>query len=150
MTYFFRPVFELVARKSLRRTVQMVITPEEFRFRTWRGWRAFDRALDHRFTLVLHDRAGRERDRNELEERKAQQNRRVIQKRRYFQESWHLSFNYVKQRNDIVSIYGAPGCARRAGTPDGPRRGHQRPRQAGRRYRHEAGRPVGRATRRHP
>ena len=107
-TYFFRPVFELVARKSLRRAVKMVMTAEEFRFRTWRGWRAFDRALDHRFALVLHDKARQERDLNELEERKAQQNRRVIQKRRYYQESWHLSFNYVKQRNDIVSIYGGP------------------------------------------
>ena len=86
----------------------MVITAEEFRFRSWLGWRVFDRSLDHRFALVLHDKARRERDRHELEERKAQLHRRLFKKRRYYQESWHLSFNYVKQRNDIVAIYGAP------------------------------------------
>jgi hypothetical protein len=32
------PLFKLAWRKSLRRTVHMVIAEEEFRFRTWRGW----------------------------------------------------------------------------------------------------------------
>jgi hypothetical protein len=106
--WFLRPLFQLAWRKILRRSVHMVITAEEFRFRGWGGWRSFDRSLDHRFALVLHDKARRERDRHELEERKAQLLRRVFKKRRYYQESWHLSFNYVKQRNDIVAIYGAP------------------------------------------
>jgi hypothetical protein len=107
-TFFLRPVFERAWRKILRRMVKMVITAEEFRFRAWLRWRIFDRSLDHRFALVLHDKARQERDRHELEERKAQLRHLVIKKRRYYQESWHLSFNYVKQRNDIVAIYGAP------------------------------------------
>jgi hypothetical protein len=106
--FFLRPLFELAWRKTLRRTVKMVIAEQEFRFRSWLGWRVFDRSLDHRFALVLHDKARQERDKHEFEERKAQLRRRVIKKRRYYQESWHLSFNYLKQRNDIVAIYGAP------------------------------------------
>jgi hypothetical protein len=107
-TGFLRPWFEWVWRKGLRRTVKMVITAEEFRFRTWRGWRSFDRNLQHRFALILHDKARLERDRHELEERTAQQRKRVIKKRRYYQDSYHLSFDYLGQRNDVVTIYGRP------------------------------------------
>ncbi len=107
-TLFLRPVFELAWRKSLKRTLKMVITAEQFRFRTWRGWRTFDRHLQHRFALILHDKARQERDKHELEERTAQQRKRVIKKRRYYQDSYHLSFDYVGQRNDVVTIYGRP------------------------------------------
>ena len=86
----------------------MVITAEEFRFRGWAGWRSFDRKLQHRFALILHDKARRERDRHELEERKAQQSKKIIKKRRYYQESYHLAFEYVGQRNDVATIYGRP------------------------------------------
>jgi hypothetical protein len=107
-TFFLRPVFELAWRKSLRRIVKMVITEKEFRYRTWLGWRVFDRNLQHRFGLILHDNARREHDRHELEERQAQQRKKVIKKRRYYQDSYHLAFEYVGQRNDIVAIYGRP------------------------------------------
>ena len=107
-SFFLRPVFELAWRQSLRRTVKMVVTEKEFRFRTWAGWRVFDRALNHRFGLILHDKARRERDQHELEEQKAQQTKKVIKKKRYYQDSYHLAFEYVGQRNDIVAIYGRP------------------------------------------
>ena len=106
--WFLHPVFKLAWRKSLRRSVQMVITAEEFRFRGWGGWRSFDRKLQHRFALILHDKARRERDRHELEERKAQQSKKIIKKRRYYQESYHLAFEYIGQRNDVATIYGRP------------------------------------------
>ena len=107
-TWFLHPLFKLAWRKSLRRNVHMVIAEEEFRFRGWAGWRSFDRKLQHRFALILHDKARRERDRHELEERKAQQSKKIIKKRRYYQESYHLAFEYVGQRNDVATIYGRP------------------------------------------
>jgi len=106
--WFLHPLFRLAWRKSLRRSVQIVITAEEFRFRGWSGWRSFDRKLQHRFALILHDKARRERDRHELEERKAQQRKKIIKKRRYYQESYHLAFEYIGQRNDVAAIYGRP------------------------------------------
>src|SRR5271169_4970084 len=76
--WFLHPLFKLAWRQSLRRNVHMVIAEEEFRFRGWRGWQSFDRKLQHRFALILHDKARRERDRHELEDRKAQQNKKII------------------------------------------------------------------------
>ena len=35
--WFLHPLFKLAWRKSLRRSVHMVITAEEFRFRGWQG-----------------------------------------------------------------------------------------------------------------
>jgi hypothetical protein len=106
--WFLHPLFKLAWRQSLRHSVHLVITEEEFRFRGWAGWRSFDRKLQHRFALILHDKARRERERHELEERKAQQRKKIIKKRRYYQDSYHLAFEYIGQRNDVATIYGRP------------------------------------------
>ena len=106
--WFLSPVFERLGREALKRRVRMLVTREEFRFRTWRGWVAFDRALQHRFALVLHDRARQERDQHELESQKAQQQRKIVQKRRYYQESYHFCYELLGQRNDITEIFGRP------------------------------------------
>ena len=71
-------------------------------------WISFDRALEHGFALVVHDRAREERDRNELEMLKAQQQRKVAQPKRYYQDSYHLTYQLLRQRNDITDIYGLP------------------------------------------
>ena len=34
--------------------------------------------------------------------------RQIIKKRRYYQDSYHLAFEYVGQRNDVATIYGRP------------------------------------------
>ena len=106
--WFLRPVFQRLGREALKRHVRMLVTREEFRFRTWSGWVAFDRALQHRFALVLHDRARWERDQHELESQKAQQRRKIVQPRRYYQESYHLCYELLGQRNDITEIFGRP------------------------------------------
>ena len=148
--WFLHPLFKLAWRKSLRRNVHMVITAEEFRFRGWAGWRSFDRKLQHRFALILHDKARRERDRHELEERKAQQSKKIIKKRRYYQDSYHLAFEYVGQRNDVSDDLRTPGSASRAGTAEGRRRGDDRACEPGRRHAAAAPAGVGRTARRDP
>jgi hypothetical protein len=95
-------------REALRRKVELVVTKDEFRFRRLFRWISFDRALEHNFALVVHDRAREERDRNELEMLKAQQQRKVAQPKRYYQESYHLTYQLLRQRNDITAIYGLP------------------------------------------
>jgi hypothetical protein len=106
--WLLQPLLQKLWREALRRKVELVLTKDEFRFRRLFHWISFDRALDHGFALVPHDSARAERDRNELEMLKAQQLRKVAQPRRYFQDSYHLTFQLLGQRNDIIAVYGLP------------------------------------------
>ncbi len=103
-----QPLFEKLWREALRRKVELVVTKDEFRFRRWFRWISFDRALEHGFALVVHDYARAERDRNELQMQKAQLRRKVAQPKRYYQDSYHLTFQLLRQRNDIADIFGLP------------------------------------------
>ena len=103
-----QPLLQKLWREALRRKVELVITKDEFRFRRLFRWISFDRALEHGFALVVHDRAREERDRNELEMMNAQQQRKVAQPKRYYQDSYHLTYQLLRQRNDITDIYGLP------------------------------------------
>lgn len=86
----------------------MVITAEQFRFRRWIRWIAIDRTLPHTFLLRIHDLARQEHDQHELEVLKAQQRKKIVQPKRYFQESYHLCYELLDQRNDITAICGLP------------------------------------------
>ena len=106
--WFLHPLFEKAWREALKRNVEMVVTADEFRFRRWIRWVVIDRDLQHRFALVVHDLARRERDKHELEVLKAQQRSKIVQPRRYYQDSYHLCYELLGQRNDITEIYGRP------------------------------------------
>ena len=58
--------------------------------------------------LSLHDLARQERDQHELEVLKAQKRGKIVQPRRYYQDSYHLCYELLGQRNDITEIYGRP------------------------------------------
>jgi hypothetical protein len=107
--WFGKPLFEKLWREGMRRSVEIVVTEAEFRFRDWTGrWIVFDRNLPHSYALRLHDLAKRERDEHELQVLKAQQIKKIVQPRRYFQESYHLVYEFLGQRNDITEIYAMP------------------------------------------
>jgi hypothetical protein len=106
--WFLHPVFEKAWREALKRNVEIVVTPDEFRFRGWMRWVSVDRVLPHRVALVIHDLARQERDKHELEALKAQKRGTIVQPRRYYQDSYHLCYELLGQRNDITQIYGRP------------------------------------------
>ncbi len=107
--WFGKPLFENVWREGIRRKVEIVVTEAEFSFRDWTGrWIVFDRNLPHSYALRLHDLAIQERDQHELQVLKAQQLKKIVQPRRYFQESYHLVYEFLGQRNDITEIYARP------------------------------------------
>jgi len=107
--WLLHPVFEKLCREGIKRRVEMVVTAAEFSFRTWMGqWITFDRSLPHRFSLKIHDLARQERDQHELETAQAQQRRKIVQPRRYYQESYHFIYELLGQRNDITEIFGQP------------------------------------------
>jgi len=106
--WFLHPLCEKLWREALKRTVEIVVTPDEFRFRHRMRWIVIDRSLPHKFSLKLHDLARQERDRHELEVLKAQQRKKIVQPKRYYQDSYHFFYELLNQRNDITEIYGQP------------------------------------------
>jgi hypothetical protein len=106
--WFGRPLFEKLWREALRRKVHMMVTADEFRFRRGLGWISFDRALQHRFALVVHDLARLERDQHELQIVKAQRQKKIVQPKRYYQDSYHFTYELLGQRNDITEIFSRP------------------------------------------
>jgi hypothetical protein len=107
-TWFLRPAFERIWREALRRSLQLVVTKTEFRCRLWLQWIVFDRSLPHKLALKFHDLARWERDQHELKVLKAQQVKKIVQPRRYYQESYHFVYELLGQRNDIGEIFGKP------------------------------------------
>ena len=99
-------LFKVIWRYLLRKETKLVLTADEFRVWTWLGWKIFDRQLPHKFAAIRHDMTVVERDRNDLEVRKAQASGKIISKPRYYGESFHLSFEYLDQRNDVMTIFG--------------------------------------------
>jgi hypothetical protein len=106
--WFLHPVFEKLWREALKRTVEIVVTADQFRFRRGMRWITINRVLRDRFALVHHDLARLEHDQHELEVLKAQKRGKIVQPKRYYQDSYHLCYELIGQRNDIIDIYGRP------------------------------------------
>jgi hypothetical protein len=106
--WFLHPLFEKAWREALKRNVEIVVTADQFRFRCWMRWIVIDRALPHKLSLKLHDLARWERDRHELEVETARKRGKIVQPRRYYQDSYHFFYELLGQRNDITEIFGQP------------------------------------------
>ena len=105
-TWLLRPVFEKLWREALRRKLYLVVTENEFRFHQWMRWIVIDRTLPHKLSLKVHDLARQERDQHELQILKAQQSKKIVQPRRYYQDSYHFFYELLGMRNDIAEIFG--------------------------------------------
>ncbi len=66
----------------------------------------FDRKLDHKFALLPHDSAKIEQIKHGLAIQKEAARGRAIAKLPVYGNSFHLSFDYLGQRNDLMTIYG--------------------------------------------
>jgi hypothetical protein len=106
--WFAHPLFEKAWREALKRKVEMVVTADQFRFRRWLRWIAIDRTLPHSLSLRMHDLARQEQDQHQLEILQGQQRKKIVQPKRYYQESYHLCYELAGQRNDITEICGLP------------------------------------------
>ena len=100
------PFMLLAYRYFLAKPALFEFTPETFRVKTLFGWKRFDRQHAHAFALLPHDKALDERDAHDLATRKAQLKGKAIARKRYYGDSFHLSYDYLGQRNDLMTIYG--------------------------------------------
>ena len=89
-----------------RKRVRLMLTPQRFSVRGFFGWKHYDRELPHRFALLPHDWLQAEQASNEYQMQQAQLARKPYRKHRWYSNSFHVSFDYLGQRNDIMTVYG--------------------------------------------
>ena len=106
------PVIYRVLRWFFRKRVRIQMTQEQFSVQRWFGWRHFDRQLPHRFAVLPHDWVQAERDEEEFRMQQAQMQRQPLKKQRLYADSFHISFDYMGQRNDLMTVYGQKDALR--------------------------------------
>ena len=89
-----------------RKRVRLMLTLDKFSVRGLFGWKHYDRELPHRFALVQHDWTQAERDEEDYRTAQAQLKKQAVRKQRWYANSFHVSFDYLGQRNDIVTVFG--------------------------------------------
>ena len=93
--------------KSLfRKRVRIMMTLERFSVRGLFGWKHYDRLLPHRFAVLPHDWQQLERDQDEYRMQEAQLRKQPMKKSRLYANSFHISFDYLGQRNDLMTVFG--------------------------------------------
>ncbi len=100
------PLMDWLWRLFLHKETHLVMTIDQFKLLSWRGWQSYDRKLPHRFVLVPHDKTQVEKDAHDLAVRLGQARGQVVAPKRYYTDSYHLSFEYLGQRNDVLTVYG--------------------------------------------
>lgn len=93
-------------RSVLKRNTKIVMTTEAISVRRWYGWVRYNRNLPHQFALLNHDKMREEQQRHEHEVRKASAGGRVLRKKAYYAESFHIVLVYAGQRRDLLTVYG--------------------------------------------
>jgi hypothetical protein len=100
-----KPIFKTLGA-FLRKRVRIRLTLDRFSIKRWFGWKHFDRQLPHRFAVLPHDWTQAEQDMEELRQQEMQLKRKPTLRYRLYGESFHLSFDYLGQRNDLMTVYG--------------------------------------------
>lgn len=103
--WIFRSVFRDLIGGLISKKTKIVLTESTFEIHGLVGRRVFDRTLDHSLSLFNHDLAEAEMRSHEFEVRKAATRGKTIRKTPYFADSAVVSFDYLGQRNDVLSVY---------------------------------------------
>jgi hypothetical protein len=93
-------------RTLLRKRFRLMLTLDQFSVKTLFGWKHYDRLLPHRFALLQHDWTQAEQEQQEFQAAQAQMQGKLVRRARWFAKSFHLSFDYLGQRNDVLTVYG--------------------------------------------
>lgn len=102
----FYPVFLWFWQSLLKTGNTLELDEEEFRIGGLFSCEKYNRKLPHSFALIQHDKTKTEQMKHEFEVRKENARGNVIMKKPYYAESFHLTYEYLGQRNDVLEIYG--------------------------------------------
>lgn len=91
--------------KLFQKSARVVFTPELFTTHRMLGSKSFDRSMPHSFTLYYHEKKDREEELLSYKERHRRARWWSRPAKRYFGNSYYLSFEYMGQRNDLMLIY---------------------------------------------
>ena len=94
-------------KSLLRKRVEILMTLDRFSVRGLFGWKHYDRLLPHRFAVLPHDWQQLERDQDEYRMQEAQyRKQQPVKKSKLYANSFHISFDYLGQRNDLMTVFG--------------------------------------------
>ena len=112
--YFFFAFLGLMCVHSLivqalygvfRVETRVVFTPTEFRVLRKGRWDVYNRTLSHSFVMLPHDKGRTEREANARRAQAEQAKGRYPSYPRFYDDSFHIVFNYMGHRHDVVTVF---------------------------------------------
>lgn len=101
------PLLKLALPWLLKTRTQIILTPSLISFKRGGRKKAYDRTMPHSYSVIEHDKTRREQERHELAVRRAQaEEGEIIAKKKYYGNSFHICFNPIGQRKDIMTVFG--------------------------------------------
>lgn len=100
------PLIFLAFRSLLNKCTTVELDESQVIIKGKGGDISYDRRLEHKFALLPHDKARIEQIKHDLAVRREASRGRAIAKLPIYGNSYHLSFDYLGQRNDLMTIYG--------------------------------------------
>lgn len=100
-----------VTRKALRRRTEIVMTVDTIKVRRWLLWKDYARHLEHRFALLMHDKAEEEQRDLNHKARVAGARGVILKQTPYYALSFHVVLLYAGQRIDLLTVYGQKEAA---------------------------------------
>lgn len=95
--YGFYLWFKFEAKLILSKTKTIEITKDFIVVKGLFKSRVFSRDIPHKFSIIPHDKTQRENDKFDFNRGK--------KRNRLYSASYHLSLDYMGQRNDLITIY---------------------------------------------
>lgn len=93
--------------EALKVTMVIVMTTDTIKVRRLFRWHAYDRNIEHRFALLVHDKAREEQQQRDLILRQGQITNRPL----YYSESFHIVLVYAGHRVDLMTVHGQKQAA---------------------------------------
>ena len=106
MAYAMHKATKWVITELARRQTSIAMSTDAISVRTLFGWRRYDRNLEHAFGLIRHDGAKAEYERHDMEIREAASKGKLLQKKAYYGESFHVALSYAGHRVDLLTVFG--------------------------------------------
>ncbi|MES9948966.1 MAG: hypothetical protein ABW118_08410 [Candidatus Thiodiazotropha sp.] len=100
------PFLKFTLPRLFKTRTKIILTPSQISFKRGGRKKAYDRTMPHSYSILEHDKTRREQQSHELAVRRAQAEGEIIAKTKYYGDSFHICFNPIGQRQDILTVFG--------------------------------------------